>query len=120
MEDLINSMSQMQIKEFIPYHKVIPEQVLNMIYNDIEYMFKQIVYEHLQSVPVTFELFKNIYTFKKEELKIIYDYVSKCGYNILEHRFKNSGLYYNRLDLETYIDYYCEEIREHISLSEGC
>ena len=58
--------------------------------------------------------------FKREELKVIHDYVTKYAAIMLEHRFKNSGLYYNKLDLQTYIDYYTEELYEQISLMEGC
>jgi hypothetical protein len=120
MEDLINSMDGLKISQQNPYHKIIPESVRKMIYTDIEYMFRQIVSEHIQSSLVTFELFKNMNQFKLEEIKIIHEYISKYSYAILEHCFKNSGLYYNPEDLKTYIDYYTDEISEIISLQDGC
>ena len=120
MDDLLNSINKLHIKDQTPYHKIIPDNILKMIYNDIEYMFIQIVHENINSNIVTFELFKNIFMFKLEELKLIHDYISKYAYNMLEYRFKNSGLYYNKLDLQTYIDYYTEELYEHISLMQGC
>jgi len=39
---------------------------------------------------------------------------------MLESQFKNCGLYYNKNDLQTYLDYYIEAIYELISLQEGC
>ena len=120
MDDLVNTMNKMDIKDQNPYLKVIPDYVLKMIHTDIEYMFMQIIHEHIDSKINTFELFKNLCMFKLEELKIIHDYITKYASNILENRFKNSGLYYNKLDLQTYIDYYTEELYEQISLMEGC
>ena len=49
MDDLVNTMNKMQIKEKNPYHQVIPEFVLQMINTDIEYMFMQIIHEHIDS-----------------------------------------------------------------------
>jgi hypothetical protein len=120
MDDLVNTMNKMEIKDQNPYLKVIPDYVLKMIHTDIEYMFMQIIHEHIDSQINTFELFKNLCMFKLDELKIIYDYITKYASNILENRFKNSGLYYNKLDLQTYIDYYTEELYEQISLMQGC
>jgi hypothetical protein len=67
-----------------------------------------------------FELFKNINMFSSHEIRIIYDFVNKYGYYMLENKFKNIGFYYEKLDLQTYIDYYANELYEQISMMEGC
>lgn len=120
MDDLVNTMNKMKIKEQNPYQMVIPEMVLKMINTDIEYMYMQIIHDYIDSQINTFELFKNLCMFNLDELKVIHDYITKYGSTILENRFKNSGLYYNKLDLQTYIDYYTEELYEQISLMQGC
>lgn len=127
MDELVNSLSNLDIneqtkkfKELKKFNEVIPEYVLQWIYKDYEYMYLQIINNHLQSVPVVFELFKNINMFSSHELKIIHDFVSKYGYYMLENKIKNTGLYYEKLDLQTYIDYYANELYEQISMMEGC
>ena len=127
MDELVNSLSNLDIneqtkkfKELKKFNEVIPEYVLQWIYKDYEYMSLQIINNHLQSVPVVFELFKNINMFSSHELRIIYDFVSKYGYYMLENKIKNTGLYYEKLDLQTYIDYYSNELHEQISMMEGC
>jgi len=132
MDELTDTMNNMRIKEKNPYQQVIessvpleistiiPDFVKKMIQTDIEYMFMQIIHEHIDSKLNTFELFNNLYMFRLEELKVIHDYVTKYASNMLENRFKYSGLYYNKLDLQTYIDYYTEELYEQISLMQGC
>jgi hypothetical protein len=127
MDELVNSLSNLDIneqtkkfKELKKFNEVIPDYVLQWIYKDYEYMSLQIINNHLQSVPVIFELFKNINMFSSHELRIIYDFVSKYGYYMLENKIKNTGLYYEKLDLQTYIDYYSNELHEQISMMEGC
>lgn len=127
MDDLVNSLSNLDIneqtkkfKELKKFNEVIPEYILQWIYKDYEYMSLQIINNHLQSVPVIFELFKNINMFSSHELRIIYDFVNKYGYYMLENKIKNTGLYYEKLDLQTYIDYYTNELHEQISMMEGC
>ena len=127
MDELVNSLSNLGINEktkkfneLIKFKEIIPEYVLQWIYKDYEYMSLQIINNHLQSVPVVFELFKNINMFSSHELRIIYDFVSKFGYYMLENKIKNTGLYYEKLDLQTYIDYYSNELHEQISMMEGC
>jgi hypothetical protein len=127
MDELVNSLSNLGINEktnkfneLKKFKDIIPEYVLQWIYKDYEYMSLQIINNHLQSVPVVFELFKNINMFSSHELRIIYEFISKYGYYMLENKIKNTGLYYERLDLQTYIDYYSNELHEQISMMEGC
>jgi hypothetical protein len=118
MDELTKTMNKMHIQDKNPYNSVIPEQVLKMIHSDIEYMFTQIIND--QQRTTVFELFKNMYMFNLEEIKMIHDYITKYGLIMLVNRFKNSGLYYTHLDLETYMDYYIDEIYDMLSLMDGC
>ena len=125
MEDLINSINNISLDDkkrnnYFKYQRMIPPQILKWIHDDIHKMYLQIINDSIQSVPCTFELFSNIHSLQLQEIKVLYDYISGYGVYILESNLKNCGLYYDKLDVNTYIDYYSEELYGYISLMEGC
>jgi hypothetical protein len=117
MDDLINSLKKANISEN-PIN--IPEQVVLIIYNDIDLMIYHMINYGIQDTSITFKLFEYLYRCSIVELNLIKGYVDKHGYKIINEKLKNTGLSYSQIDATTYIDYYSDQIDEFISLMDGC
>ncbi len=117
MEELSDLMNNLKISN-IKKQTIIPEYIINWIHNDIEYMFHQIV--SYDKTIKTFELFNNLNMYSSLEIEIIYNYLIKNGYRILEKRVKESKLYYDEKDIHTYMDYYLEQLYEQMCFMKGC
>jgi len=117
MDDLINSLKKVNIEEN-PTN--IPDEIISLIYNDIDLMIYQMIHYGIQDTPITFKLFEYLYRCSIVELNLIKGYVDKNGYKIINDKLKNTGLSYSQIDAATYIDYYSDQIDEFISLMDGC
>jgi hypothetical protein len=117
MDNLIESLKKVNIGEN-PTN--IPEEIISLIYHDIDLMIYQMIHCEIQNTPSTFKLFEYLYRCSIVELNLIKGYVDKNGYKIINDKFKNTGLSYSQIDAVTYIDYYSDQIDEFISLMDGC
>ena len=90
------------------------KKTLILINNDFDNIVNQMINDDIVNTRI-YSLFENLKYFNIEQIKLIINFLTKNGYNILENKLKQTGLYYNRIDLYTFIDYYTEDIYNYIN-----
>jgi hypothetical protein len=92
---------------------------MKLISDDLDRIVNQMISDVHTNTKI-YSLFENIVQFDHEELSIAYNFLLKNGYAILENKLKQTGLYYNRIDMQSFMDYYTDDIYNYMRQSEDC
>lgn len=97
----------------------ISKKILKLVNDDLDRITNQMISDTHTDTKI-YSLFENIIHFNYEELQLVHTFLLNNGYRILESKLKHTGLYYNTNDLQTFIDYYTDDIYNYIRQLADC
>jgi len=106
-------------KKSVNISETISTKIMKLISDDLDRIVNQMISDVHTNTKI-YSLFENIIQFNHEELSIAYNFLLKNGYFILENKLKQTGLYYNRIDMQSFMDYYTDDIYNYMRQSEDC
>jgi hypothetical protein len=106
-------------KKSVNISETISTKIMKLISDDLDRIVNQMISDVHTNTKI-YSLFENIIQFNHEELSIAYNFLLKNGYIILENKLKQTGLYYNRIDMQAFMDYYTDDIYNYMRQSEDC
>jgi hypothetical protein len=106
-------------KKSVNISETISTKIMKLISDDLDRIVNQMISDVHTNTKI-YSLFENIVQFDHEELSIAYHFLLKNGYAILENKLKQTGLYYNRIDMQSFMDYYTDDIYNYMRQSEDC
>jgi len=106
-------------KKSVNISETISTKIMKLINDDLNRIVNQMISDVHTNTKI-YSLFENIVQFNHEELSIAYNFLLKNGYAILENKLKQTGLYYNRIDMQSFMDYYTDDIYNYMRQSEDC
>ena len=101
MDELTNLLKNVNIED------TLSKKIFALVNTDLDRIVNQMISDNHSNQTNTkiYSLFENIIHFSYEELDVLYKFLSKNGYHILQTKLKNTGLYYkkqfsNKSDIE--------------------
>jgi hypothetical protein len=94
-------------------------KMFKLVNDDLDRITNQMITDTHTNTKI-YSLFENIVHFNQEELHLVHTFLLNNGYRILENKLKQTGLYYNINDVQSFIDYYTDDIYNYIRQSDDC
>jgi hypothetical protein len=116
MDELTNLLKNINITEQLS------KKIFSLVNADLDRIVNQMISDNHTNYTNTkvYSLFENIIHFSYEELNVLHIFLQKNGYHILQTKLKNTGLYYNVNDLQTFIDYYNDDVYNYMQQIGEC
>ena len=116
MDELTNLLKNVNIED------TLSKKIFALVNTDLDRIVNQMISDNHSNQTNTkiYSLFENIIHFSYDELNVLYIFLQKNGYHILQTKLKNTGLYYNINDLQTFIDYYTDDIYNYMQQIGEC
>jgi hypothetical protein len=106
-------------KKSVNIKEPISKKILKLVSDDLDRITNQMITDNHTNTKI-YSLFENIIHFNHEELELLHTFLLNNGYRILENKLKQTGLYYNTNDLQSFIDYYTDDIYNYIRQLSDC